>query len=66
MFVIPTGMMLGANVSFSQWWLWNQIPVTLGNMVGGALFTASALYFTHASGAKKEEAVIEPFRKTAE
>jgi len=31
MFVIPAGMMLGADVSISQWWLWNQIPVTLGN-----------------------------------
>ncbi len=67
MFVIPTGIMLGANVSFSDWWIWNQIPVTLGNMVGGALFTASALYYTHASK-KKEDAVSEPapFRKTAE
>lgn len=47
MFVIPTGMMLGAPVSMSQWWLWNQIPVTLGNLVGGMLFTGLALYVTH-------------------
>jgi len=67
MFVIPTGMMLGANVSFTQWWIWNQIPVTLGNIVGGAIFTASALYFTHAKQ-KNEDTVIEPatFGKTAE
>ncbi|MEA2688699.1 MAG: formate transporter [Candidatus Eremiobacteraeota bacterium] len=48
MFVIPTGMMLGANVSFGEWWLWNQIPVTLGNLVGGYVFTGAALYLTHA------------------
>lgn len=48
MFVIPTGMMLGAKVSMGQWWLWNQIPVTLGNLVGGYLFTGAALYLTHA------------------
>jgi len=48
MYAIPTGMMLGAKVSFSQWWLWNQIPVTLGNIVGGYLFTGAALYLTHA------------------
>lgn len=47
MFVIPAGMMLGAKVSLSDWWLWNQIPVTLGNIVGGALFTGFALYFAY-------------------
>jgi formate transporter len=47
MFVIPTGMMLGAKVSLSDWWFWNQIPVTLGNIVGGFLFTGLALYVTY-------------------
>src|SRR6266516_3111474 len=47
MFVIPAGMMLGAHVSASQWWVWNQIPVTLGNIVSGALFTGLALYYTY-------------------
>lgn len=47
MFVIPTGMMLGAKVSVSDWWLWNQIPVTLGNLVGGFVFTGLALYTTY-------------------
>ncbi len=50
MFLIPAGMMMGAKVSFSGWWLWNQIPVTLGNLVGGALFTGLALYVTYARG----------------
>lgn len=44
MFVIPGGMLFGADISIGQWWLWNQIPVTLGNIVGGALFTGLALY----------------------
>src|SRR5215213_9535972 len=26
MFMIPTGMLLGAKVSLSDWWLWNQLP----------------------------------------
>ncbi|MGX4804707.1 formate/nitrite transporter family protein [Bradyrhizobium guangdongense] len=47
MFVIPTGMMLGAKVSVADWWLWNQIPVTLGNLVGGFVFTGLALYTTY-------------------
>lgn len=47
MFVIPTGMMMGARVSVAQWWVWNQIPVTLGNFVGGFTFTGLALYVTY-------------------
>lgn len=47
MFVIPTGMMLGAKVTVAEWWLWNQIPVTLGNLVGGFVFTGLALYATY-------------------
>ena len=46
MFVIPTGMMLQAHVPASTWWLWNQIPVTIGNVVSGSLFTGLALYST--------------------
>ena len=47
MFLMPVGMMLGADVSLSTWWLWNQIPVTLGNLVGGMLFTGLAIYAAH-------------------
>lgn len=47
MFVIPTGMLLGAKVTLTGWWAWNQIPVTLGNLVGGFVFTGLALYMTH-------------------
>ena len=46
-FLIPTGMLLGAKVTFSDWWLWNQLPVTLGNLVGGFLFTGLFLYWTY-------------------
>ncbi|HEU5396558.1 MAG TPA: formate/nitrite transporter family protein [Verrucomicrobiae bacterium] len=58
MFVIPTGMMLGAKVSLADWWLWNQIPVTLGNLVGGFLFTGLFLYWTYLP--KKSTAVAAP------
>ena len=47
MFVIPAGIMLGAHVSVSQWWLWNEIPVTIGNIAGGVVLTGLALYTTH-------------------
>ena len=48
MFVIPAGMLFGAGISASDWWLWNQIPATLGNIIGGALLTGLALWYTHA------------------
>ena len=47
MFIIPTGMMMGAKVTVADWWLWNQIPVTLGNLVGGFTFTGLAIYATY-------------------
>lgn len=44
MFIIPTGMLLGANVSGMDWLVWSGVPVLLGNFVGGALFTGLLLY----------------------
>lgn len=52
MFVIPAGILLRAEVSVGDWWVWNQVPVTLGNIVGALLLTALPLYLTYA--AKKE------------
>jgi formate/nitrite transporter len=46
MFVIPAGMLLGADVTIGDWWLWNQIPVLIGNFVGGAFFTAVLFYLS--------------------
>jgi formate/nitrite transporter FocA (FNT family) len=40
-------MMLGAKVTVADWWLWNQIPVTLGNLAGGFCFTGFAIYWTY-------------------
>lgn len=47
MFLIPSGMMLGAPISLGQALLWNFLPVTLGNLVAGALLTGMALYATY-------------------
>ncbi len=66
MFVIPTGMLMGAKVSVSEWWLWNQIPVTLGNIVGGFIFTGLALYLTHRSRATAPAPLTAPTGVPAE
>jgi len=54
MFVIPAGMILGAPISVGHWWLWNQIPVTIGNILSGTFLTGLALYFTHAPRSRAE------------
>jgi formate/nitrite transporter FocA (FNT family) len=56
MFLIPTAMLLGAKISFYQWLVWNQIPVTIGNLVGGYLFTGGALYLAHGRSASSAAA----------
>lgn len=64
MFVIPAGMILGADISMADWWLWNQIPVLIGNLVSGVLFTGFALYYTH--GKQESKMVLEmPRTKSA-
>lgn len=42
MFFIPLGMINGAAVDVGQFLLSNLLPVTLGNIVGGAIFVAAA------------------------
>lgn len=46
MFVIPAGMLLGAKVSLADWWVWNQLPVLAGNLIGGVTLTGLGLYFS--------------------
>jgi len=48
MYVLPSGMMLGAPISLKQILFWNLLPVTLGNIVAGTFFTGVALYATFA------------------
>jgi formate transporter len=52
MFVIPAGILFGAKATIADWWIWNQIPVTIGNFIGGSVFTGLALYLTY--GRKKD------------
>jgi formate transporter len=47
MFLIPAGKLFGASISLGQWWLWNQIPVTLGNLLSGAVLSGLALFVTN-------------------
>jgi formate/nitrite transporter len=47
MYLFPLGMMMGAPITVGDWLFWNEIPVILGNLVGGLLLTGTVLYATH-------------------
>jgi formate/nitrite transporter len=66
MFVIPAGIILGAKVSILDWWLWNQIPVTIGNFVGAWLLVALPFYLTYgkAASTRSTQPSIEPKQAT--
>ncbi|KAG2483579.1 hypothetical protein HYH03_017586 [Edaphochlamys debaryana] len=55
MFVIPLGMMLGAKVTWSQFFLNNLLPVTLGNTIAGVFMMAIAYSISYG-------ALGKPFR----
>ena len=57
MFVIPSGMVLGAPISIGQFLIWNLLPVTLGNIIAGAFFTGAALYLTYPAKAARESEI---------
>jgi formate/nitrite transporter len=61
MFAIPEGMMLGAKVSVYDWLVWNQIPVTIGNMVGAGIFTSVALFVTFKRSPRSPADVAAPY-----
>lgn len=47
MFLFPSGLMLHAKFSIMDYFIWNEIPTVLGNLVGGLAFTGLTLYTTH-------------------
>lgn len=57
MFLFPSGLMLGGNFSIMDYFIWNEIPTVLGNLVGGLAFTGLTLYVTHARTAPKRKLV---------
>jgi len=47
MFFIPLGIFYGAEVTWAQFFIDNLIPVTLGNIVGGAIFVGAAYWYLY-------------------
>ncbi|HMW39814.1 MAG TPA: formate/nitrite transporter family protein [Saprospiraceae bacterium] len=55
MFLFPFGIIMGGNFSVADYFIWNEIPTALGNLVGGLAFTGLTLYSTHVKTAKKRQ-----------
>ncbi|MCK4587004.1 MAG: formate/nitrite transporter family protein [Gammaproteobacteria bacterium] len=47
MFLFPFSMIMGGDFTIAEYLLWNEIPTVLGNLVGGFVFVALPLYYTH-------------------
>ncbi|KKW68306.1 formate transporter [Lampropedia cohaerens] len=54
MYLFPSGIMLGGNFSIMDYLIWNEIPVVLGNLVGGLSITGLSLYVTHLKTAPRK------------
>ncbi|MEV6596461.1 formate/nitrite transporter family protein [Actinoplanes sp. NPDC051346] len=47
MYLFPSGLMLGGDFSIGDYFLWNEIPTVVGNLVGGLAFVGLTVYATH-------------------
>ena len=47
MFLFPFSMIMGGGFTVGDYIIWNELPTVLGNLVGGLLFVALPLYYTH-------------------
>ncbi len=53
MFLFPFSLIMGGEFSIADYFIWNEIPTALGNLVGGLAFTGLTLYSTHVRTAPK-------------
>ncbi|SPH20750.1 putative formate transporter 1 [Ascidiaceihabitans donghaensis] len=47
MFLFPIGILLGAEFTWSDYLIYNEIPTVIGNLVGGLTFVGAMIYATH-------------------
>ena len=53
MFLFPFALLMGGEFGIMDYFIWNEIPTVLGNLVGGLSFTGLTLYATHIRTAPK-------------
>ncbi len=60
MFLFPFSMIMGGGFTVGDYILWNELPTALGNLVGGFVFVALPLYYTHVKTTAKRELKAQP------
>ena len=69
MFLFPSALLMGGHFSVRDYFVWNEIPTVIGNLVGGITFVGLTLYTTHARTAPRRIAsapVVLPRRRADE
>ena len=56
MFLFPSGIMLGGQFTWADYFLYNEIPTVIGNLVGGLTFVGAMIYSTHYKTSPKRNA----------
>jgi formate/nitrite transporter len=59
MFLFPSGIMLGGDFTWFDYFAYNEIPVVVGNLVGGLTFVGGMIYATHYKTSPKRNAGYE-------
>jgi formate/nitrite transporter len=60
MFLFPSALMMHGKFSIADYFIWNEIPTVLGNLLGGIAFTGATLYSTHVRTAPGRATVTAP------
>ncbi|MBM9595822.1 formate/nitrite transporter family protein [Roseitranquillus sediminis] len=47
MFLFPIGILLGADFTWGDYLMFNELPTVIGNLVGGLTFVGAVIYATH-------------------
>lgn len=55
MFLFPFSMIMGGDFTIVDYFVWNEIPTALGNLVGGFALVGLPLYYTHVRTSPERE-----------
>lgn len=59
MYLFPSGIMLGGKFTWADYFIWNEIPTVVGNLVGGLTFVGAMIYATHYKTSPARNAAVE-------
>ena len=63
MFLFPFSMIMGGEFTISEYFLWNEIPTALGNLVGGFVLVGLPLYYTHVRTSPERKLAVSADRQ---